>query len=224
MANISNTTVVSYNVNGLKAVEKRRAIFHYLKHFKSNIILLQETHSTVADETVWSNEWGSKIYFCHGSNYSKGVAVLIDKNFPVQVGGIRIDQEGRFLLLDVTIGDFSLVIVNVYGPNEDDPTFYQRLFEIVNTRENESLILAGDFNTTLDPEKDLYNNAGSNHVKKRKVLRDYLESKGLVDIWRIQHKNDRIFSWKKTQYTRFSNVQIRLFYCITGYCVEKHFF
>lgn len=80
MIDMSKVNVVSFNVNGIRSEQKRRAIFHYLKYFKSHIILLQETHSVKEDEVLWSNEWGAKIVFNHGNNYSRGVAVLFHKD------------------------------------------------------------------------------------------------------------------------------------------------
>lgn len=185
--NLSDVNVVSLNVNGLRSADKRRLIFNLLKHQKAHIILLQETHSTAEDETVWSNEWGSRIIFNHGSNFSKGVAVLFQKHIPVQIESTRCDLDGRFLILDLNISDYLLVLVNVYAPNEDLPQFYENLFTVIESRENNSLMLGGDFNTTLDPEMDLYNNLGTNHNKKCAIINKFMEDKGLVDVWRIKN-------------------------------------
>lgn len=189
--------VVSFNVNGIRNESKRRAIFNYLKHFDSHIVLLQETHSTKEDEVIWSNEWGSKIHFCHGSNMSKGVALLIKRNMLINIGAIRCDLQGRFIIVEIEIGDIQFLLVNVYAPNEDDPTFFVKLFELIEQRENESIMLGGDWNTTLCIEKDLFNNKGLNHIRKREVLLEYIDQKGLIDIWRVQHPEDKIFTWKK---------------------------
>lgn len=197
MFDLANVNVVSFNVNGIRSENKRRAIFNYLKYFKSHIILLQETHSVPDDEVIWSNEWGAKIHFCHGNNMSKGVAIMYARNFPVEILEIRYDVGGRYLISDIVIGSLKFTLVNVYGPNEDDPSFYIRLFEVIELRDNTSLMLVGDFNTSLCPVKDLYNNKGSNHVHKRLVLQEYIEDKNLVDIWRLQHPEDRVYSWRK---------------------------
>lgn len=97
MFNLAEINVVSLNVNGIRNETKRRTIFNYLKHDNAHIVLLQETHSSPEIESVWSNEWGSKIIYSHGSNFSRGVAVMFAKNFPVQVDTYRYDAEGRYL-------------------------------------------------------------------------------------------------------------------------------
>lgn len=171
MVKISNVNVVSYNVNGLRSTAKRRAIFNLLKNSKANIILLQETHSLDGDERTWSNEWGSKIHFNHGLNFAKGVAVLFSRHFLVQVEAVRMDNDGRFIIMDLKIEEVSFVLVNVYGPSNDDPVFYTKLFQNIDSRENDSILMASDFNTTMG-EIDLFNNSGLNHLKKREVLKD----------------------------------------------------
>lgn len=156
----------------MRNADKRHEIFNYLKVHKTHLTLLQETHSCEDDERVWSNEWGNKIIYAHGNTSSRGVAVLIDKQAAaeVKIEAIRIDPQGRFLILDVNINNIKFVLVNVYGPNEDDPQFYTKVFGMVDARENASMIIAGDFNTSLDPSLDLFNNQGTNHTRNCTVL------------------------------------------------------
>lgn len=71
----------SLNVRGLRESVKRKALFLYCKGKKSNCIFLQETHSADSDVSFWSNQWGSKILFSHGSTRSGDVAILFN-NFP----------------------------------------------------------------------------------------------------------------------------------------------
>ena len=53
--------------------------------FKNNgIFFFQETHSTPADVEQWSNEWGGKLIFSHGSSDSRGVLIGFSKNFDVE--------------------------------------------------------------------------------------------------------------------------------------------
>lgn len=189
--------MVTFNVNGIRDTDKRRAIFNYLKHFNSQIVLLQETHSSPEVEKVWSNEWGRKIIFNHGTNTAKGVALLIQRGFPMEIEDYRFDIEGRYLVMDVNIEGRRFVLVNIYAPNEDDAQFYTRLFKVIASRDNPSIMIAGDFNTTLDPQLDLYNNQGLNHKKKRTDLLHCMEEFNLVEPWRIKNSQDRVFTWRK---------------------------
>lgn len=197
MFNLSDVHMVSFNVNGIRTESKRRTIFNFLKSQKANIILLQETHSKSEDEILWSNEWGNKILFSHGSNLVKGVAIMFQKHFPVNIEYVKQDLQGRYLICDLDINGYKFLLINVYGPNEDDSMFYIELFKNIDSRENTSMVLAGDFNTSLDMVMDLLNNSGNNHVKKRQVILEYMQNKDLIDVWRVRNPESRIYTWRK---------------------------
>ena len=52
--------IISLNVRGLRDFTKRRKVFNYKKQKTSRrgIIFLQETHSVLKDEKVWTNQFG----------------------------------------------------------------------------------------------------------------------------------------------------------------------
>lgn len=186
----------SYNVKGLRNDTKRRDMFRYFKNRKLDVILLQETHSQVEDERIWSKEWGGEVWYAHGSTKSKGVAILVRKGVDLKVVEAQTAFEGRFLMLEVKIGEFNFLLANFYGPNEDDDSFYIQAFEKVESKDNPNMILAGDFNTTLNPELDSNCNTDS-HKRKRMAIKSYLEMRDLQDIWREQNPDKYQYTWKK---------------------------
>lgn len=78
-------SLITFNLRGLNSSRKRRAIFRQLHHKNASIIFLQETYSTNNSEKVWCNEWGGKIYFCHDSKHSKGIAILFNPKLNVKI-------------------------------------------------------------------------------------------------------------------------------------------
>lgn len=95
----------SLNVNGLRSPTKRRAIFKYLRKSESDIIFLQETHSTSSDQKIWSSEWGGRIIYSHGLSNSKGVCNTED-------------SDGRFLVVQLQHQSEILALVYVYAPTQ----------------------------------------------------------------------------------------------------------
>ncbi len=93
--------ICTFNCNGLRDDLKRKSIFHWLNHENYSIIFLQETHSINADEGKWKKEWGGDIYFGHGASDSRGVAILIKKNFPIHISDVY-ESTDRILLLHYT--------------------------------------------------------------------------------------------------------------------------
>ena len=47
-----------------------------------------------------------------------------------------------------------MTLVNIYAPNNDDPFFFENVFNHLLTFECEETILGGDFNLVLDVQKD----------------------------------------------------------------------
>ena len=67
---------ISNNVKVLQNSVKRIKIFEYLKNSlgSNGFWLLQETHSSLADEKKWADELKGPIFFSHGKTNSCGVA------------------------------------------------------------------------------------------------------------------------------------------------------
>ena len=57
--------IASLNVRGLADQTKCCNLSSYLHKCQADIILLQETHSTPTDESLWSTEWREIIHFGH---------------------------------------------------------------------------------------------------------------------------------------------------------------
>ena len=88
---------------------------------------MQETHTTKSIEKRWKTEWGGKVYFSHGTLAARGVAILMKRNTNIKIHNCTRDEEGRFLILDITQENNRMSLVNVFGPNTDSPAFYMKL-------------------------------------------------------------------------------------------------
>ena len=114
--------IVSLNVRGLREVNKQREVFQFYRN-KCHVLCLQETHSCIEDEKIWEAEWGGKIFFSHGEKNSRGVATLINKNYPEKVCAIS-SAEGRIVECEINNSDRKYSVLNVYAPNKDSPKFF----------------------------------------------------------------------------------------------------
>ena len=144
--------VVSLNARGLGDYKKKRELFHYLHVEKYEIIMLQETHSVAKSESFWRAQWGQSL--SHGTNNSAGVAILISKRCQLEIHYVKIDVDGRYIIMDITIGEQRVTLVNIYGPNRDDIDFFNNLMDQIEELTNENRIIGGDFNVILDLEQD----------------------------------------------------------------------
>lgn len=120
----------------------------------NDIIFIEECHSLPDDESRWNNEWGRQIVFSHGSNSSRRVAVLFKPTFSCNCTKSFSDTGGRYVVLDMTYCDIILTIVNVYGPNIDDPNFYDILSSDLQCFTCTNVICGGDFNFIFNLDLD----------------------------------------------------------------------
>ena len=73
------------NVRGLRDKLKRKKVILWLRQQKCDIAFLQETYWTNELETRISADWNGRCIFNHGTNHSKGVAVLIKKELDLNI-------------------------------------------------------------------------------------------------------------------------------------------
>ena len=105
--------ILSLNVNGIRDYKKRTTVFYWLKQQKADICLLQETHcESQNDISSWSNEWEGQTFWSIGTNYSRGVAILIKEKLDITITNIEIDTNGRYLAINIAIDEFRSKIIN----------------------------------------------------------------------------------------------------------------
>ena len=83
----------------------------------------QEVHCTERSFETWAAEWGYRAFFSGIAGNKTGVAMLFNNNYAYN--GLRqiCDKEGRYIIIDLEVGDLILTICNIYAPNKDDPFF-----------------------------------------------------------------------------------------------------
>ena len=149
--------IISLNVRGLNEGKKRREIFRWLKRYhkgREGVVFLQETHSQKNVEVSWEKDWGSKIFFAHGTNNARGVAILMPEKFNFDIKNKITDEQGRFISITLKIADERYTLVNIYAPTKDKVTdqikLIQNLERSVDFTENK-VIFGGDFNKYMNP-------------------------------------------------------------------------
>ena len=141
----------TFNCRCLQDSFKRKTVFSYFHKKKDDIIFLQETHSSAADEKFWASQWGGHSWFSSFSSNSRGVSVFIKSNHQISVNFIEKDPAGRYIILDIVIDALNLILVNIYAPNKDDPDFFFDVFARLDNINPSHLLVAGDMNVALGP-------------------------------------------------------------------------
>ena len=55
--------------------------------------------------------------------------MLFKNNFTFQILKQYCDPEGRFIIIDIKTEDRTLTLINIYAPNKDDPSFFQKVID-----------------------------------------------------------------------------------------------
>ena len=95
-----------------------------------------------------------KIIFSHGSNKSRGVAILIHPNIDVEIVEPTLDADGRYIVVQMGIRGNQITLCNLYAPNTDTLEFFRTLFGELDKRDNVKQVLGGDFNLVIKPNMD----------------------------------------------------------------------
>lgn len=182
-------------MRGLGHPVKRGRVFSHLKSLKADIIFLQETHIAKTQQSRLRVNWVSQVYQATFTSKARGVAILFRKNIPFHLEAMVSDPQGRYVIVSGHINSFPLTLVNVYGPNFDAPDFFCKLFDAVPEDNFMNIVMGGDFNCFLDPYMDRLSQRPPPVLLSVNVLKNLLNSRNLVDIWRLQHPTQKEFSF-----------------------------
>lgn len=230
--------IITWNVNGLRAIEKKGELDNLINKFSPDIVALQETKSEIEqlkDDTKDKKGYYSFFESAKNRKGYSGVAIYSKEN-PKKVKATMgynekdfLDNEGRTLIVEYK--DFYLI--NCYFPNGGKSNehflykleYYKRFLKLALKLEKEKpVIFCGDVNATVE-DIDLARpkeNAGKLGCTKeeRDLLKEW--KKYFLDIWRERNPKKEMYTWwdMKTR-SRERNVGWRIDYFFISKSLEK---
>ena len=196
----SGFRVQSINYNSIGRNPKRRVFFEKMTRYSPDILFVIDTRLDPALEDIVKAEWGAKCYFSSFASNARGIAMFIKKNFSIKILKVHKDVKGNTLGILANVQDKKILFQGVYGPNSDDPSFYENeLFQQYADWTPDFSIYCGDWNITMDPKKDTknYSRIGKQNPKAREQLIKKIDEIGLIDIYRDQNPDGEQYTWKK---------------------------
>ena len=220
--------IISWNVNGLRAVAKHDKWVPFLQTAKPDIFFLQETKASPEQLPEEVREPGGFSSFFSSSQVRKGYSgvALYSKQEPLSVlygMGIReFDIEGRIIAGEYE--DFWLI--GVYFPNGGKGPerlayklrFYDAfLLFVQKLRKSKPVIFCGDVNTAheeIDLARPKENENNTGFLPEERAWIDEVINAGYVDTFRHLHPNQSgAYSyWDMRMRARDSNIGWRLDY------------
>lgn len=202
------TKLVSWNVNGLRAVEKK-GFLDFLNSCGADILALQETKALpeqLSDALRAPQGWHAFFSSAERKGYS-GVAVYA-KQKPLKVwyglGKEEFDREGRTLILEYP----SFFFLNIYFPNggqgPERIDFKLRFYDLFLRKSKElfktgkTVIACGDVNTAhmpLDLARPKENEKNTGFLPEERAWLDRFFSEGYADSFRQFVKDGGHYTW-----------------------------
>ena len=195
---MTELNICTMNCRGLGDYRKRRDVFHYLRSSAFHIYMLQDIHCDRGKGNLFRNAWGTDIIIAPHRSNARGVAILT-KGVNINICETRIDEGGNYIIAKVILNDtITLILVNIYGPNDDSPSFYEEIGKmcVEMGEENTPFIVGGDFNIALNGALDTVNYVRENNTRARDELASLMEDNGWVDIFRERNGNIRKYTWR----------------------------
>jgi exodeoxyribonuclease-3 len=193
--------IVSWNVNGLRAVARKELLYPMLVDLRPDILLLQETkaHPNQLDSTVRNIPSYHAYFDNHASKTGYSGTAIYTKRKPVAVtygmGVPHLDGEGRM----VTAFYDDLIVSNIYFPNGGQGperlayklAYYEAFLEYIEgLRTKNPVIWGGDVNTAheeIDLARPRENSQTTGFLPEERAWLDEVASAGWVDTFRHLH-------------------------------------
>ncbi len=200
--------IISWNVNGLRAILKK-GFLEWIQKENPDILCLQETKISAKDifKELEKIKGYHHFFSCADKSGYSGVAIFskIEPNQVIDGFGIKkYDKEGRMVI--VRYSNFTLA--NVYFPNgklsnqrlKYKMDFYSDFSKYINTLklQGEKVIFCGDVNTAhkeIDLARPKENSEISGFLPKERKWIDDIINDGYLDSFRIFNKNSGQYTW-----------------------------
>ena len=222
---MAKLTFISWNVNGIRAVEKKEAL-KWIDNESVDFLGLQEIKAEAEQipDTIFERNYKFQSINSSSKKGQSGVALYTDiKGEASSCDHVDILNEGR-------INEYhfdNIAYFNVYFPNgqrnderlEYKMAFYERfLNHILDLRkEGKSIVVCGDVNTAhypIDLARPKANEKTSGFLPMEREWQDKLLNSGFIDTFRYIHGNveNRYSWWSYRAGARGNNVGWRIDY------------
>lgn len=172
----------------------------------NKIIFLQESHlSKTEHEKLKRFGYTNTFYSTFKTGHKRGVAILLHNSINFELIKEIRDREGRYILVQGKIENHLTTLISVYLPPLSDKYTIKKIFDLISTESQGTLICAGDFNMVMNGNLDTTN------IKRavspqNKLMKRGLNEAGLSDIWRDLHPLDKDYTFYSAPHAVYSRI------------------
>lgn len=196
--------VASLNGNSLRNMNKLEQV---LVSVKADMWCFQETNWTDSKMLEIKSKWSELMFCSHGSEKTCGVAILVKNDVVQNVKQVYADNQGRLIVIEFEVQNVIFRLINVYASNIESER--RDMFNNLRTLCSENCILVGDFNVKCT-RMDVSRCDSFRHDSSRNALWELMKNENLVDIWRAENLNGRVFSRRQVVLNELKQSRIDL--------------
>jgi len=218
-ASIFHMRVVSWNVNGIRAVDRKGLFTPMIAELRPDVLCLQETKAQQEQSPIdlpdYEEFWNSaeKKGYSGTAIFTKRKPVGVSYDLPEDLTAKHslssdaygdVNKEGRIITMEFP----EVYVVTVYTPNAKDdlsrldlrhkhwdPAFLEHCVTLQNKK---PVIFCGDLNvahTELDLARPKENNGSKGFTKEEREGADNMVEEGFVDTFRMFTEGDGHYTW-----------------------------
>ena len=237
--------IITWNVNGLRAIERKGEIQKLIAEEYPDFLLIQEIKGVTEQFGDFLTNHPEYLQFYHSAKKrgyagtgvwlkKKWADKIADLNFIQNVDDLPNSDEGRVAELNFHLGKENFAVFSVYFPNGGKSSqawtekllFYDKFLQHINDlrKEGKMVIVGGDVNVAhneIDLARPKENDGKIGFHPKERAWMDRLLTNKWSDVWRDKNpKQTEVYSyWDLKSRARERNVGWRIDY----FFVDKKF-
>jgi exonuclease III len=179
-----------------------------ISKLKSDIIFLSDVRlsnknlvsaSDDVSKLFLSNPYEKYVAFFNSSKNKRGVGILIKNSLQAEVLRQIRSEDENILLLEIRIKGTVCAFISIYGPNSNDPVFFETLTRIVNSCDV-PVIAGGDWNCTyssspLEQNIDCLNMRRPPNLNHSRKLEEICNGYDMSDPFRFLYPDSLEFTY-----------------------------
>lgn len=212
--------IISWNVNGLRAVERKGAIQQLLAQARPTVLMIQEIKGMAEQFSAFLTahpDYQQYYSSAHKAGYA-GTGLWLDKTLMAEASAPQFTSEipqapnadeGRLSQVSFTWQGTRWTLLSIYFPNggkseqawQEKLVFYARVLDYMKAlhADGQVVVVGGDMNvahTELDLARPRENDGKIGFHPRERAWMDTVVAQGWVDVWRDAHPGvTAVYSW-----------------------------
>jgi len=205
MAIVTYISIITLNLNGLDAPNKRHRLAEWIQKQDPYVYCLQETHFRPKDTKRLKVRGWKNTFHANGKQKKPEISILISEKIDIKTKNIAKDKEGYYIMIKGSIQGEDITIVNIYGTNIGAPKYIRQTVTGIKGEIDSNRIIVG----VLTPHSHQWTDHQNKINKETQVLTDTLGEMDLTDIFRTFHPNAEeytVFSGTHGTFSRIDHI------------------